>query len=321
MSKIGGVRKILGVVAVVSLLATGAALGASPPAAAAPKPNANKWAVIVGIDNYPGKIHKLIGSVGDAWDLHDALVRAGWPKDHINMVLENSATATNIRNAWKWLIQHADDNSFSVFHYSGHVKQINSGNKDGDAEALDEYLWPYDSQFISDGEFGATMRQLRGWSWVDIAGCEAAGLNDNVAAFNRFFTGSSMENEKSFESPQWHNSVYGGLLADFGLLQRQGDLNGDKRITLMEVFEYANRNAPRLTANQKPSPQHPYRAGGDGVEWSLDPPGTTAPPPPPPSNGTGSSGGQPPQQTQPSQSPPTTQGCRHNCEPGDPDRG
>lgn len=317
MAKNGGVRKLWGVLTVVSMLASVVMLGAAPSASAGPKPNAKKYAVIVGVDNYPGRTHKLVGSVGDAWDLHDALIRAGWPKANINMVLENSATAANIRNAMNWLISKADDNSFSVFHYSGHIKQIKSGNKDGDPEVLDEYLWPYDSKFISDGEFGTTMRNLRGWSWVDIAGCEAAGMNDQVAAFNRFFTGSSMENEKSFESPQWRNSVYTGLMIDFGFLQRQGDLNGDKRITLQEAFEYANRNAPRLTANQKPGPQHPYRAGGESVEWSLDPQSAPAPAPAPSSSGGSQPSQPPPSQPAPQPTTTTTAPCRHNCEPGD----
>ena len=318
MAKNGCMRRLLALFAVVMVAAPGLIL-TSLPAAAGPKHGANKYAVLVGVDDYRGKVPDLRGSVGDVADIHKVLQANGWPASNVRILTNAQATLPAIRDAIQWMASKADDNSFSVFHYSGHIKQM-TGDKDRDGEAQDEFLWPVDNGYLSDGEFSARMKQLRGWSWVNIAGCEAAGMNDGLAAFNRFFTGSSHEPEKSYEAPEWKNSVYGGLMADYGLLQRQGDLNHDGRISLQESFEYANRHAPRITAKQARGPQHPYRAGGDGTDWYFDTPRPPAPPaakapaqqqPPPQQN-------PPPQQKpqNPPPPPPSSPGTTGNCPPG-----
>jgi caspase domain-containing protein len=280
------------------LVVAAVVLPLGPPAHAGPKPNIPKWAVLVGIDVYPGKIVDNVGSQGDVSDLRTLLIGNGFPADHILTITEKNATAANIRAGMRFLVDHATDNSLSVFHYSGHIKQL-SGDKDRDGEVLDEYLWPYDSKFIADAELSGTLKQVRGWTWIDIAGCEGAGLADGVTEFNRVFTAASQESEKAYEHPQWHNSVFTGLLVDFGGLHGQADRNQDGRFSIQESFNFAAAHAPAVTRNQKRGAQHPFMAGGDGTEWYLDAPQPVAPPPPkqssppPPSGGGGVDGDDP----------------------------
>jgi hypothetical protein len=240
-----------------------------------------KWAVVVGIDKHAGRTRSNVGAVGDAVDVRDALIRSGFPADHILTLTDGNASSGAMRNAFQWLRDRSRPNTFSVFHYSGHVKQIN-GDPDRDGEALDEFLWPADNKFISDGEFGAAMRAIQGWLWVDIAGCEAAGLNDGIAAPNRLFTAASQEPEKGYENPGWRNSIFTGLMVDQGLLQGRGDSDGNGFVSLHEAFFYAARVAPDMTKKQKQGAQHPYLAGGDGEWWYLYTPPPPPPPPPPP---------------------------------------
>jgi hypothetical protein len=127
------------------------------------------------------------------------------------------------------------------------------------------------------------MRQLRGFGWIDISGCEAAGLNDGIASPTRVFTGSSQENEKSYEDKNWKNSIFSGLLVDYGMNQRHADHDSNGVVTIHEAFFFAHRYAPEMTKKQKPGAQHPYLAGGDGTDWLLDPPPPPPPPPPRPS--------------------------------------
>jgi hypothetical protein len=180
------------------------------------------------------------------------------------------------------------DNSFSVFHYSGHTKQM-PGDKDRDGEDLDEYMWPVDNNFISDGELGSAMRQVKGYSWTDMSGCEAAGYNDQISGPKRLFTAASRESEKAYDSADWKNSIFTGLLADRGMLQERADANTDGFVTIQEAFKYAEANAPELTKRQAKGPQHPVLAGGDGAEWYLEPPAPATPKPddaaPPPAGG------------------------------------
>ncbi|MCU1484299.1 MAG: hypothetical protein JWN67_1045 [Actinomycetia bacterium] len=237
-----------------------------------------RWALLVGVNDYAGRTHDTVGAVGDATDLRDVLLRAGWRSDHIRVLLDRRASAAAIRDGLSWLASHASPRSFTVFHYSGHVKQI-GGDRDHDGEATDEYLWGADNRFIADGELAQRVRPMAGRVWVDIAGCEAAGFDDGISSRNHLFTASSRENEKSYEQPKWRNSVFSGFLVDQALLHGAAGTSRDGRTSIQRAFAHAASNAPKMTARQSRGPQHPVLRGGDGNEWYL---GSPPPPPPPP---------------------------------------
>lgn len=257
---------------VVAVLGVLALAPASPAAAPAPA----RWMLIVGIGDYAGGTRDTVGGVGDAEDLAAYAAQAGVPADHVRVLTDRHATAQAIRDGLKWLGDVSTDSSLSVFHFSGHVKQT-GGDPDRDGEAIDEYLWAADNRFIADSELAAWIKRIRGKSWTDIAGCEAAGFDDGLSGPTRLFTSSSLEHEKSFEHPGWRNSIFTGLFVDQGILQKRADANGNKLVSVQEGFRYAEREAPRLTAKQRPSPQHPLLAGGDGTEWYLSVPAAAPP--------------------------------------------
>jgi hypothetical protein len=252
-----------------------AAIVLAPASPAAPVPT-DRWMLIVGINDYAGGTHDTIGGVGDAQDLAAYAARAGVPTDHVRVLTDRQATAQAIRDGLQWLGDVSSDTSLSVFHFSGHVKQV-GGDPDRDGEAVDEMLWGADNRFIADGELAQWIRRIRGHSWTDIAGCEAAGFDDGISAPNRLFTSSSLEHEKSYEHPDWRNSIFTGLMVDQGMLQKQADADGNARVSIQEAFRYAEQRAPQLTAGQSAGPQHPLLAGGDGTSWYL-----SIPKPPPP---------------------------------------
>lgn len=259
-------KKIL--VALVAMLVIGSPLAV---ASAVPSPNAKKTAVVIGISEYQGATKSTPGSAGDAAIMRDALLRNGWEDANIKLLVNEAATAANIRGALQWLVDQSSDDGYSVFAYSGHVKQ-KPGDEDNDGEIHDEFIWPHDNAFISDGELANSFRALRGDAWISIAGCESAGFDDGVASPRRLFTGASQEVEKGYERPDWKLSVYNGLMVDQGLLQGQGDVDGNGAVSIQEAFNHAAAGAPEMTAGQRYGPQHPYIAGGDGPEWFLSPP-------------------------------------------------
>ena len=242
------------------------AVALAPSAPAAPVPT-ERWVFIVGINDYAGGTKDTVGAVGDAQDLAAYAARAGVPADHVRVLTDRQATAQAIRDGLRWLGDVSSDSSFSVFHFSGHVKQ--AGANDGDGEAVDEMLWGADNRFIADGELAQWIKRIRGRSWTDIAGCEAAGFDDGISAPTRLFTASSLEHEKSYEHPDWRNSIYTGLMVDQGMLQKRADYDGNTRVSIQEAFRLAETEAPRLTAGQSYGAQHPLLAGGDGTEWYL----------------------------------------------------
>ena len=253
-----------------TLLVAGA-LAATVPASAAPAPAAaERWALIVGVDRFQGGTRPNFGAVADAADVRQALLNAGWADDHIRVLTDGGATASSIRAGLQWLVDRSGPTSMSVFHYSGHVKQVGST----------EYLWPHDNSFIADTELAGKLRQLRGQAWIDISGCEAAGFDEGVSAPNRLFTASSRANEKSYEIPDMRQSVFTLLQVEQALIQGQGDANRDGKVSVQEAFAHAAARAPQITAGQSQGAQHPVMAGWDGSPLFLDAVATPAAPVP-----------------------------------------
>jgi hypothetical protein len=253
------------------LLAAGVLSGVGPAAAATAPAAAERWALIVGIDHFQGATRSNFGAVADAADFRQALLKAGWADDHIKVLTESGATAATIRSGLQWLVDHSGPTSMSAFHYSGHVKQVGST----------EYLWPHDNSFIPDTELAGKIRQLRGSAWVDISGCEAAGFDEGISAPNRLFTASSRANEKSYEIPDQHQSVFTLLEIEQAMANGAGDANRDGKVSVQEAFAYAAARAPQVTAGQSQGAQHPVIAGWDGTPLFLDAVATAAPAPAP----------------------------------------
>lgn len=228
-------------------------------AAAAPAPG-ERWALLIGIDHFLGPTRTNLGAVNDVASFRQALLKAGWADDHIKVLTDGGANASDMRAGMQWLVDHSSPTSLSVFHYSGHVKQTGST----------EYLWPHDNSFIPDTEFAGKMKQLQGQAWVDVSGCEAAGFDEGISSPTRLFTGSSGSTEKSYEVPELAHSVFTFLMADKAMLAGEGDANRDGRVSVQEAFAYAAPRAPQITAGQAQGPQHPVIAGGDGSPLFLD---------------------------------------------------
>jgi hypothetical protein len=250
------------VVVLLPLLVAGVIGGiVSTSASAAPAPAAaERWALVVGIDHFQGATRPNFGAVADAADFRQMLLKNGWADDHIRVLTDSGATAGAIRSGLQWLVDHSGPTSLSAFHYSGHVKQ--SGTT--------EYLWPHDNSFIPDTDLAASVRQLKGQAWIDISGCEAAGFDEGISSPTRLFTASSKSNEKSYEIPDMHQSVFTLLEIDQGMLQGAADANRDGRVSVQEAFAYAAARAPSITSGEAQGAQHPQIAGGDGSPLFLD---------------------------------------------------
>lgn len=243
-------------------------LGATVPASAAPTPAAGeRRALLIGIDTFQGATRPNFGGVGDVADVRQALLKAGWADDQIRVLTNGAATAGAIRTGLQWLVDSSTPTSMSVFHYSGHVKQVGST----------EYLWPHDNSFIADTELAGKIRQIKGKAWIDISGCEAAGFDEGISSPDRLFTASSESTEKSYEIPNMRQSVFTLLLVDQAMLQGMGDANRDGKVSVQEAFAYAAPRAPQITAGQSQGPQHPVMAGWDGTPLFLQAAAAPAP--------------------------------------------
>ena len=233
-----------------------------PERTAAPQ---DRYAFLVGVQDYRRPTVDTIGSVKDVQYIADRLVESGWPRENVRVVTDEQATGAAIRDGIAWLAANGRPGTFSLFHYSGHVKQHGKQS---------ESLWPVDRDFVRDREVVQRLSAVQGRLWVDIAGCEAASFLDGLPSERVLFSGSSKAVEKSYEYPPWGMSVWTGLLFDLGLRQAQADADGDGRTTAGEALRYAQYYAQAITLGQRPyGRQTPQFAGADDLGWTLaDPP-------------------------------------------------
>lgn len=221
--------------------------------------NGERFALVIGVDEFQGSTRWNTGAVGDAQDVKSVLTKAGVPNGNIKMLTNSGATASAMRDGMRWLASKSTDTSLSILAYSGHVKQVGST----------EYFWPHDNQHIADTEIASILRNVKGHLWFHVSGCEAAGFDESLSNGKRLVTAASQAHEKGYElSPELRNSVFTSLMIDKGMLKKQADANKDKKVSIQEAFRFAEKRAAQITANEAFGPQHPYMAGGDG-EWFL----------------------------------------------------
>jgi hypothetical protein len=227
-----------------------------------------RWAVVIGISDYAGRTHSTIGGRGDAIAVKTALLAAGWRSDHVYVLTESQATAANIRAAMDWLAKVSTPRTFSLLHFSGHVCIASRGP----CASGHTYLWSHDNRFIPDDEVRTRMRRVQGYSWLDVAGCEAGAFA--MWSPTRMFSGSSQASETSYEYADWHQSVFAGLVWDRGFMRGLADPQGKaKHATIGQMTAYAKAKAPVMTRKHPAGPQHPVVKGGS-TTWTLyAPPG------------------------------------------------
>ncbi|MEQ9397580.1 MAG: caspase family protein [Longimicrobiales bacterium] len=144
-------------------LALAASMTAGTPEPRAPE----RWAVIVGINDYAAfdgiADGDLRGAVNDATSMYDVLVqRWGFPEDHVRLLLDADATAAAIEEAVTgWLPANLQPGDLALFFYAGHGSQ--ALDHDGDEpDGLDETIAPQDvTRGVSDRDI--TDDELRAW--------------------------------------------------------------------------------------------------------------------------------------------------------------
>lgn len=254
-------------------------------------PASLRWALLIGINEQAGRVADNYGSRQDAEDLRKHLLNLGWRNDHIMLITDFDATRSNIIGGMRWLASKTTSSSVAVFHYSGHSKKWYGQDFDGDGEVTDEGLWPTDDRFIVDSEVVRELAPVKAAAfWLNFSTCNAAGFNDpGLARTGRVLTFSSREAQKSYENPDWKNSVWGYYQIDQGLLRRKADGNNDGLIPVEEAFRFAAPHATYATSGQSKGRQDPVLVDDLAGEFLLEIPGTPRKPGSEPGKGGGGS--------------------------------
>lgn len=259
---------------------TSVAVAAPPPPSPPPSPSSTGavttsapgervWAVVVGIDDYPGTDSDLRAAVNDARDLVTALVGFGVPGDHVRVLYNRSATIDTVLDAVEWLVANAGPEDTAVFLYAGHVRDLGGGT---------EAIVTADAGWITDWFLADRFARLRARdAWFVLAACFGGGF-DELLGPNRVLTAAAGPGQLAYENDSYGRSY----LAEFVL--RRGLVEGAAgEPTVQAAVGYGVDQLRR----QHPDRQlwHADRAGRvislDGVrrDGSAQP---GAPPPPPP---------------------------------------
>jgi hypothetical protein len=100
----------------------------------------NRYALCIGINDYPGNGNDLAGCVNDAHDWAAALERRGFK---VKTLLNRAATGRRMRDEIAALLGRARAKDLVVVQYSGHGSFV--PDRDGDErDAVDECLCPWD---------------------------------------------------------------------------------------------------------------------------------------------------------------------------------
>lgn len=248
-------------------------------------PAGGTWAVMIGINDYPGRAHDLRSAVADAEDVNAALAKMGVPGSQRLLLKDGNASAANIRTSAQWLAAHAGEDATAVFFYAGHIRKIGGGT---------EAIVASDGGQVTDAELATALDGLKAAkTWIGLAGCYAGGFTE-VLRQGRILTAAAPSDQLAYENEAFGRSY----LVEY--MVRRAILNGGTSV-IETAFNQAEQGLQRDFPNRVP-------VQFDAVDGTFD---LRPPPPPPPtrtssssSSGTTSSGSSssPP----PSSSPTTT---------------
>jgi len=254
------------------------------------QPSGGTWAVMIGINDYPGTRYDLRSAVADVEDVNEALGRMGVPGGNRLLIRDGQATAGTIRAAADWLRAHAGPDAVAVFFYAGHVRKVG-----GDTEAM----VGSDGATVTDRELAQILDGMQARrAWIGMAACYGGGFTE-VLKPGRILTAAASADDLAYENERLGRSYLVEYMVRRAMIQNKASASVEA------AFAWARAEIAR------DYPQRvPVQFDHDPGELDLRPPKPSGspPPPPPPSggsapSGSGGSGGPSPDATQPAPKP------------------
>jgi hypothetical protein len=178
-------------------------------------PSVDKWAVVIGIADYQGRMNDLMYTDDDAVDMYNYLLSKGYPKGNIKLLLNKKAKGDAIYAAIDWMAQWEGSNSECVFFYSGHGSTY-EGDYDGDGEYTDESIICWELKHILDGFLRDAFSSFESQKIAFVFdSCYSGGMDDLIGAHTpttytgRVVVAACDEEELSYDGPDWmQNGVF-----------------------------------------------------------------------------------------------------------------
>ena len=195
----------------------------------------NVYAVVIGIENYPGTDNDLSFCRDDANGMYNYLrFECNVKEENIIRLLDSSASFNGISSALQQIRSKIKSSDVLVFYFSGH------GGNDGGST---EFICPYDSipsnpssllyDWILDMELDAINCVEK---YIIIDACNSGGMIPEVQGAGRYFMTACRDYEDSIETFDLRNGVFTNFFLDSS--QYASDLNFDGILSMEEQFPY-----------------------------------------------------------------------------------
>jgi hypothetical protein len=241
-------------------------------------PQGGTWAVLIGINDYPGTAYDLHSAVADANDVDGALAGLGVTRDRRLVLRDGQAGAGTIRAAVDWLTSHAGPDATAVFFFAGHIRKVGD-----DREAL----VGSDGGNVTDVELAAMLDRLQAAkTWIALAGCYSGGFTEVVKP-GRVLTAAAPADRPAYENASFGRSYLVEYMVRRAML-------GDGASTVEGAFAEAQAGLQRDYPDRVPLE---FDALPGDLDLRVPPPAKTAPAPAPapvPSSGGTSTSSSPP---------------------------
>jgi hypothetical protein len=252
-------------------------------------PSGGVWAVMIGINDYPGSRHDLRSAVNDASDVNEALARFGVPGDHRLLIRDGQATAGTVRTAAEWLTAHAGPDATAVFFYAGHVRKLDQNT---------EAIIGADGGTVTDADLAGLLDGLRATkAWIGIAACYGGGFTELLKP-GRVLSAAASANSLAYENEGFGRSYFVEYMVRRGMIANamstvegafayaQTELRRDYPDRVPVQFDSLagdlDLKAPRPgAAASKPTPGSGSAPAGSSSPTTTAPPKANGEPPPP----------------------------------------
>ena len=248
----------------------------APPPTRRPAIGSGTWAVVIGINDYPGDTHDLEAGVADADQMAELLDRVGSPSSQRRVLRNGEATSQAILGALDWLVANAGPDATAVVFYAGHARSTDGR----------ESIVSVDGTLIRDTVLAERLVPLAARrAWIVMSACFGGGFTELLAP-GRVLTAAAPAGERAYETTQYRASY----LVEF--MVRRALVNREAAASLQDAFGWARRQLER---------EHPGRVPvqfeRDAASFAVYPTTTPARSEPPTSQ-------PPPAQGEPSPPPP-----------------
>jgi metacaspase-1 len=214
----------------------------------------DKYAIVIGISDYPGTVNDLNYCDDDARDMVEALESySGFSAGNITTFIDventgaTNATRSDIIAKIQSLAATVSADDEVVFFYSGHGGRGKAS--DGDTEVTDECIWVHDGSKlvpIWDGELESAFRNYATSRIIFVFdSCYAGGMTD-LNKDGRIVAMASTETTLSYEISSLANGEFTYYMIDKGIVEGSADkydsINGRSDTTIEEAWDYAKLN-------------------------------------------------------------------------------